>query len=197
MSDARGRGFSLLEVLLAAVLGLMLLILLMRVFVPMSKGLVRGTDQSALQQTAAIALDRIHRALVRTPPQAATVGNTGRALAVHPLASVTAAGRQVFEDKLTVFWLDPAGRRLYERQVALTGTLPPRFATRPTQPQLAAYAVPVSDQRVLATEVETFTVSVVGETVTVELVLARKAPDGGVPERFELRRTYLLRNETT
>lgn len=191
-----GRGFSLIEVLLAAVLGLMLLILLMRVFVPMSKGLVRGTDQSGLQQTAAVALHEISKTLTRTPPQGVTLGNGGRTLALHPLQEVNAAGRQLFADHLVVFWYDPAGRRLIERRSQPAG-ITNRIAFRPNDPLLGAMSTPDPGQKIVAAELETFQVQLTDLTVTVELVFSRKAPDGGVPERFSLRRTSLLRNGTS
>lgn len=189
------RGLSLLEVLLSGVLGLMLLILLTRVFLPMSKGLVRGTDQSALQQSAMTALKDLQRTLVLTPPQAANLGNGGRTLTLQPLQSVNASGRQLFATDLTVYTYDPAARKLYRRPGGLS--LNDRLAYRPGAPELVSLSSPHPNQRVLCSEVERFAVTLAGETVTVELELVRKAPDGGVPERFSLKRTVLLRNGTS
>lgn len=195
MCSAEKRGLSLLEVLLSGVLGLMLLILLMRVFLPMSKGLVRGTDQSALQQSAMTALKELQKTLLLTPAQAANLGNGGRTLSLQPLQSVNASGRQLFATDLTVYWYDPVARKLYRRPGGLT--LNDRLAYRPTTPELVSLASPHPQQRTLCSEVESFGVTLDAETVTVALELVRKAPDGGVPERFSLKRTVLLRNGTS
>jgi len=201
MSVAERRAFTLLEVLLAGVLSLMLLGLLVRIFLPMSKGLVRGSEQAGLQQTASVALATLGRALVRTTPEGVSLADQGRALALQPLAGVNAAGRQILTEELIACWWSADQKKLFLRHWPPSppdlGRLPQnRVAFRLTATELLSLCDESRVERVLATQVERFQARLLDDCVLLEIEQASPAPDGGVPERFALTRRFLMRNET-
>ncbi|MEW6280341.1 MAG: hypothetical protein AB1758_17055 [Candidatus Eremiobacterota bacterium] len=201
MSAAERRGITLLEALLGAVLGFLLLTLLLRTLLPMSRGLTRGASQTELQQSAMLSVEQVCARLAETPVEGITLLPGARALSLQPVTNVNASGRQVWADRLTVYWWDRDAERLYRR------TWPPAppdlgrvpGIDRPFRPlpgELQQVLDPNRVDRVMARSVERFEVSLNGTTATVVLGLRAPAPGGGAPEGFQLERQVMLRNET-
>ena len=128
-ADKRGcRGFTLVEVLVAAALGSMVLYVIVALLIPALRVSGQGTTKVDLDQRAALIDERLTRALKST-----TRAGVGRLpegespdplyLSVHPLLGTLTGSRQDWSRQLTVFvWKE---HRLREVELELPSDPPP------------------------------------------------------------------------
>ena len=121
------RGFTLMEVLVAAGLGSMLLYALVSLLIPAMKLSERGTRLVALDQRAILLEQRVERALKATCRRGAHFFSdaNGSHLSTHPIQGALAHSQPRLGPDLVVFSL--ANEQLRERRVPLTST--PQSAT--------------------------------------------------------------------
>lgn len=197
MSNAKG--FSLLEALIASALLLLLMALMLQIVIPISKGSVRGSQQVELQQVAVLAVERLRHDLEAAPPAGITAGANDR-YSFHRLVDVAADGSQIMATDLVVVWWERAERRLLRKvwppaPPVLSWTPPSNGLFVPTPEEFTQLVTAVGpNQRVLASNVEDFSLRLQGSQVLLRLQLQAPAPDGRPPEGYELNRVVALPN---
>lgn len=185
-----GRGFSLLEIMMAASLLLLLLALVVQIIVPMGKGSVRGAQQVELQQLAAMTLQRLTRDLEMAGPGGiACQPGDPVVLALHRLMDVGGDGSQIYSDQVDLYWWSPRDRVLRHRAQG------PVSRSRVSLPPDPAALLSGPNARVIAAQVSELELTLRPTAVVIHLALEAPAPDGKPPERFSLDRTVYLRNQ--
>lgn len=197
------RGVSLAELVIACALFALLTAIVARIVLPLGKGVARGSHQIEYQQLALLAMNRLAGELTSTPDSAVTLDSRpgSTRLSLHPLRSVAADGTQVYATALSVYFWGAAERKLVFKQWPPT---PPNLARvpnanapfSPTLPELESIVVTGGNrsERVLATDVEDFTLSRTGAVMQVRLRLRWDSPER--PETFELNRRVYLPNRS-
>lgn len=190
------RAFSLLETLVGAFLLLLLLTVMFQILVPMSKGSVRGAQQSELQQSAVLALDRLTRDLEACPPAGITLG-AGDRYACHRLVDVAADGSQMLSTDLVLVWWDRTTGRLWRRvwppEPPVLGRTPlSNQIFTPTDAELVQLTV--QPARLLTANVKEFQLTLAPSQAVLHLVLEKASPDGKPAESYQLDRRVALPN---
>lgn len=189
MSLASARGYSLVEVIVASVLGLILLQLFVMVLVPMGRAAARGADQVELRQMAAAALDKVAADVDRTSSDGLSV--TPRMLAVQPLAGVTADGAAAWTPELIVY--GAVSGKLLRRAwppgpPALSWTPRSNHPAHATLAEMGRILEEPTGRTVLASWVKSFSATAEGGTVRLHLEVEREK------ERYALDVCQFLRN---
>ncbi len=184
------RGFSLLEIMMAASLLLLLLALVVQIIVPMGKGSVRGAQQVELQQLAAMTVQRLARELETAGPGGISyLPGDPVILALHRLVDVGGDGSQIYSDQVDLYWWSPRDRVLRHRAQG------PVSRSRVSLPPDPAALLSGPNARVIAAQVSELELTLRPTAVAIHLALEAPAPDGKPPERFSLDRTVYLRNQ--
>lgn len=181
-------GFSLVEVLVAAFLGSLVLYVILTLLIPALKMSALGTTKVDLDGRASMTEQRIIRAL-RASPRAGVMAHHEPArpappviqlLSSHPLEGTIADSKQKWAQYLNVFhW---QGRTLTESRVPLA-EMPVKATVLPLDPLLAALADDATERRFVIDDVVNFTVTV-GEGPRVDFsVTLEKDKDKLVIER--------------
>lgn len=103
------RGLTLVEVLVGAGLGLLVLVLVAQLFVLLSRASHGSLDRASTEQSLTLAMDRLVRDLNSTAPAGVSMNAAGSRLAVHPIRDVDDVGTIFFEDYLVV-WIFEGNR---------------------------------------------------------------------------------------
>lgn len=196
MPRIQHRALSLLEVLMAAGLGLALLALLVQVLVPMMRASRRASVQIALQQTGLVVLDRLAQDMqlsVWAGLAHASAPNQ-EILGVHRLSQIDSSGAQTFEDALVVY--------LWQAPNVTRRVVPPNGSDlfnveAPFQPgagRLTAMALNDTprESRIVGADVQRLALRLQSLTSTVSMQVTVQAQE----ESLELERTISLRNGT-
>lgn len=184
----RPRGMSLVEVLLAAGLGLVVLLVILNLLIPAFRLSARGTAMIELDQRAALTDQRLERALrasTRLGVRAFSSGE-GRFLSTHAIEGALTGSKPKLSPQLRVFvW---QGKRLTEHLVDL-----PNTPARPTVLPDAELLTGLPGSRV------SFTV----EGVTLFETVVREGPQVDLrfvvekgKEQLEIRRSIFLINSS-
>lgn len=204
------RAFTLLEVVVGAALGIMVLTLLVQLLVPSLRLSARAGLQTELQEACYLALHQLSEDLVTTVPAGlAYVNNTTAGgptvIGLQPVADADDQARLVFAPELLSYSWSPAEGRLRRHRwkplPAVVGTLNGNSPTRLTSTQLLQLPSVTSqafEGRTMAVGVSQFSLALpvgppnIGCPLTVRLELQRQAASDRV-DRFELIRTVMLR----
>lgn len=137
--DVRRRGLTLVEVMVAGVLGLLLLFVIVSLLLPALRLSARGTTLVDIDQRAALLEQRLERALKSTGYRGVHISESGasRHLSVHPILGAVANSKPNLSPTLTVFSWDQD--RLRESEVALPEA-PQTLTALPDGQLLAALA---------------------------------------------------------
>lgn len=161
------RGFTLMEILLASSLGLLLLVLTFRFFVPALKISLRSQARTGMQQRCYLALQKIHADLDMTNAGAVSLVNdpAPSILALQPIELETLEGRPTYQMKLISYHVSQK-KQLLRRVWAPPPGLGVTFETSRTHRlsslqlvQMAALASGAMETRQLSPDVETFDLS--------------------------------------
>lgn len=120
------RGLTLVEMLVAAGLGSILLLLFFMLLVPSMQYSGRETARAEVQQQSVLAFNAIENAIRGSASGGIAIfpkGTPGRpaGLAVQPLQDVDDLGRLVWQDQFTVFFWDSTSKKLHSK------TWPPKI----------------------------------------------------------------------
>lgn len=199
------RGFSLIEVLVAASLLLLVVTLIAQLLVPSLHLSVRGTERSSLQQTGSLAMARLSEDLLTTNLAAVSwadsVAGSPAVLALQPMDSPSPQGRPAYRNALISYTWLPAATEL-RREVwnpppaswGLVTQAPTRLA-RVTLMQIPSTTLPY-ERRILSRDAVLLELSSavappnLSNPLTLKLKLSRK----GAPDTFEVTRVLSLRN---
>jgi len=132
------RGLSLLEIMVAAALGLLLLTYASRLLIQISRNTLRAQAQVAVQQTVTITMGRLISDVQTSTPAGLTwqpdLGPAHlRALAVQPLRDVDGDGLSVYADKLLIIYYYDAPNQLLRRREWMPPHNPP-LTLNPSEP---------------------------------------------------------------
>lgn len=196
MPRPQHRALSLVEVLVAAGLGIALLTLLVQVLVPMMKAAQKGSVQIALQQTGLVVLDRIAHDTQRSvwAGLAQSSAPNQELLGIHRLDQINASGQQTFEDALVIYvWQPP---RVTRRVVVPTSgdgfKLEAPFQPGAGRLSSLALSDPARESRIVGGDVKQLKLVLEEPTSTLAMRVTVKADE----ETLDLERTISLRNET-
>ncbi|MBI3924749.1 MAG: type II secretion system protein [Armatimonadetes bacterium] len=188
---ADSRGFTLPEVLVAAVLTVLFFGMVFAVLIPGARSYVRGAVRADLSQQAALALKALTEDLEATAP--ALVGVTAQdrfpvILSMTRLAGVESSGERVWEDRVVLYCWDREKARLLRREVE--ASLDPRRPRRLTDIEAAALAAgSAREERIMARDLDLFEVAPADPgPVEVRLRLQRSGAHQTKPEVVELAR---------
>lgn len=202
------RGLTLFEILVAASLLLVVLGVMVSVLVPALRASVKGSNQSELQQLAAVTLDRLLGDLERTPPTGTMLPDGGSpvVLGLHPLAGVAPDGSQLWNEEIVVYhWDEAAGtitRETWPPQPPVLGrAVSNAGATRFPADELRRIAAETGGtERILARYVTNFAVSGSGpgpglvQPLTLQLELQREQSGPATAVSFAVLRKVFLSN---
>ncbi|MBI3927773.1 MAG: hypothetical protein HY319_19690 [Armatimonadetes bacterium] len=188
-------GFTLVEVLVSAMLLSLLLFILGNMLVPAMRQTARVSGRSELQQLGSLASNRMLLDLQRSAPEGITLHSPTperRLLAIHRLSSVDAGGERTWESELVLYE--------WKRPVLTRSTSPlPEPATqpaplRPTLEEVEEFLDNDREQRILARSASELELSVSGASVELWLLLEAPVPGRNQPERLTVRRRAYLWN---
>ena len=112
-------GFSLLEMLVAAVLALLVLTILTSALIPVMRNTQRSMQRFELSQLAKSASARLLADLQSAPPAAVALPKGGTAadsyLAIQSIQKVNDTGRPIYSDELMVYRIDLASKNLTKK----------------------------------------------------------------------------------
>ncbi len=203
-------GFTLLEVIVAAVLLLLMLTLGLQLLVPSLRLSARGQARADLEQRGVLALARLTDDLLTTTQAAVSWADSQAGspavLALQPMDNPTSNGRQAYQDTLLTYTWTPTTREL-RRQVwnpvpaSLAITLSRQGPLQLNRGKLMQLPTTTGalDDRLISRDVKQITLASpihapnFGNPLTLTLELERKAVSGP-PETFQLSRTVSLRN---
>lgn len=113
------RGFSLIEILVAAVLALLVLTILTSALIPVMRNTQRSMQRLELSQLAKSASARLLSDLQSAPPGAVALPGVGTGgvsyLAIQSIQKVTDTGKSVYSDELMVYRIDLTGKNLTKK----------------------------------------------------------------------------------
>jgi len=200
---SRNKGFTMLEVMVAATLGLILMGLVFSFLMPTMKASVRGATRVELQQMAVMSLHRMAGDIQNTAAAGLSLSSNPPAVGVVRIKGVTSDGRQQWEDKMIVYTL--VGGRIIRKEwppgpsagsPALTGSTPARVPPV----LLGQIASTVNDtERVMASNVKSFSATTaappgqVSDPVTLKIEMEKKEAHRQEPERFSLTRVVSMK----
>ncbi|MEW6277226.1 MAG: hypothetical protein AB1758_01290 [Candidatus Eremiobacterota bacterium] len=179
------RGLTLAEVLVGAGLSLVLLGVVVGLFLGAGNLWLHSSCRSELQQTAALALDRMVSDLRGSAAEGVSWDADSR-LSVRPVLDVDAEGRLTWDEQVTLYYVSHGS--LWSRREGLGLAAGPRV---PAQ-ELAALCADGSSANAMARDLQSFRVRGTPSLVRLELILARRLPSGEVV-RFQLDRSVLIR----
>lgn len=133
------RGFTLIEVMVAGVLGLLLLFVTVQLLLPAMRLSARGTTLVELDQRASLLEQRLERALKSTGYRGVHIAEAGpdRYLSVHPILGAVADSKPQLASTLTVFsWKQ---NQLRESEISLP-VVPQTLTGLPAAELIAALA---------------------------------------------------------
>ena len=130
---------SLIEIMVAAVLGLLALSILTSALVPMMRNTQRSMQRFELSQLAHIASHRLSEDLQSAPSRAIGLPNGSSHFCVQSVQKVTDTGKPVFSDELSVYSVDLAKGRL-SRKLCKPADLTLDAPTNYTSTQLADFS---------------------------------------------------------
>lgn len=193
------QGFTLPEILVAAVMLLALLGCTSLAVVAGTRIYQRGSIRAELQQTAVFSLQRLIRDLDRSSAAGLTFGDSR--LAMIPLADVTAEGRRAWARRVVMYWRAPEGKLwrgcwLEVPGVAFSGELPGHL---PAAVLAVLPSAPARERVLLSADAASFEASLgSGGTHPIHLRLVlERALSSTQTERFELRRAWGPRTPST
>lgn len=108
----KSRGLTLIEVMVATVLGLLALSILTSALIPMMRNTQRSMQRFELSQVAQIASHRLSEDLQSAPPRSIGLPNGSSYFYVQSVQKVTDTGKPVFSDQLILYSVDLAKGRL-------------------------------------------------------------------------------------
>lgn len=206
----RERGIGLIEVLVAATLAILLLSLLHRFLVPVLQTNARVSVLVHLRQQATVSLEHLARDFRATSgstisylPRSSSAPDQPVVLALNRVESVTSSGRQLYENRVTLYVWDPVAKTL-KREV--WPPEPPTLAETPdgTRPitfdELELLELALTDngtEKLLASDVEEFQpLQAWPITLPVEATLRLEKPQPGreSPAQLEIRKKLGFRN---
>ena len=182
------RGLSLVEVLVAAMLGSVVLYVIVTTLVPVLRASALGTARVDLDQRGTLAATRLIKALRATTRSGVMTGslNGVQALSTHPLQGAAADSGQQWASYLRVFsW---KGQTLTESEVPLSS--PPTTATALSLPALLA-ALDTSPPRFSVNNVTQFSVTLDAEPRVHFHLLLEKGKD-----KLDIERTVFFVNSS-
>lgn len=194
----RSKGFTVLEVLVAASILALLVGLLAMVISPALRITARESTRSDLLAQASLALDSLSQDLLRAPVEGLVFGELGIAeffLSAHPAERFNSSGRLVYASHIRCYHWSEKELRLHQFEDV------PR--NRPFRPALEEVsdllAAPV--RRTFSTAVEQFNVidqdpstDPIELPLTCRIVLSREARSNTPPERVVFERSLFPRN---
>lgn len=179
MSASR-RGASLLELVFAITLASLLLTLLVQVLIPVARGTLSTSDRAELEALASLTLDKLHNDLQSSAAAGVsslelTTGDIRRSLAIHPLVTLGGDSRQVWDDRLLVWWWNTKEGKLWR---GTAGSAPTDRPLRVPTTDFPGLTVPTAFTRPVAINVIDFQLdgvssAVVESVVTIKLRLQR------------------------
>ncbi|MBI3925302.1 MAG: prepilin-type N-terminal cleavage/methylation domain-containing protein [Armatimonadetes bacterium] len=194
------RGFTLVEIILAAALLLVLVTLVFQALIPALHAFSRGSAESEHQQMATVAVERIREDLQRTVTAGLSVlpasgPSDPVALGVVPFRDITPEGSLVWESRVEIHYWLPSEKKLMHK---VWTPSPPPPTHRPTSypPGVLAQAIAetTGTERVVAVNVAEFDVAVSGATVRLHIAFEQNVAYRTDGERFELDRAFCVRN---
>lgn len=200
MSGNRPRGLTLLEVIIAASLGLLLLGALFQVVIPSMKVTLGRSARAEIELSAALAIGKLVGDLESSAPAGLSLRETApKAVAIHPIADVKPDGGVRWEPWLIVYVLD--GDRLVRKRwpEEASETVPQTRPWRVTSERLGVIARARSrNARTVAIGVTDFQVGYAGlagtQPLRLRIGLERQVRDP--PEAFTLTRDLHLRQSS-
>lgn len=195
------RGFTLIEVLVAAALTLILLGLIYWFLVPSLRLSSQGAARVEGQQQALNALNRAERDLQQSAPGGVSLfpqdpanPNDPVGVALVPLEDVDNDGQQLWNSNFTLIYWDRAARKLRRK----TAPCPAPDPHKPSRLSLAEFKALCDTQngseQFLASEVSDFEV-LPGPPLALVLEVERKTSQAAAPEKFRLERVLTMRNK--
>ncbi len=192
------RGWTLVEVLVAASLLVLGLSVLTAVLVPALESSRTGSQLAQLQQQAALIVEWVASDLAATPPAGfrAQPIPEGLVLALHPVSDITSSSTLTWSDQAVLYSWDFENRSLLRKRwpgMTTNGPFLPDPAALHTAATTASPEDRVLSRAVIFFQV-TFTGGVNNPLVSLELQLSH--PDSPPERTIELRhqRSFFLRN---
>ena len=212
---SKAKGFTILEVLIAAGLSLLLVGLFLGILGPTLRATGRNSARIALQQSALLALNRVSKEV-----QASCVSGLGilpgdpTVLSIHRIADVvnTSPASRAFDSQLIVYSYVPSSHQIRRRlwpepglgETTLDGLLEPPTANQALRPEARSLLYfaqhPGPREGILVGQVRRFSVTSRSNApeVTPPLVLTLELegalPGSAQPYRFELSQSLSPRN---
>lgn len=203
------RGFTLVEVMVAAALGVLVLGLAAGYLVPALRASDRGSSEVEMEQQAVLALSQIERDAGRTTPEGLSLrAEAPVCLAVNPRDEVEPDGTVVWSDSYIIYSFDKKRGLLIRRQwppgmptptAAEQVRIHPKRLTPARLAQIAA-AAPVH-YSVVARGVQDFRIlqagtdGLVRQPIHIVLTLQRKVPGHQTPEQWIYSRSLFVREQ--
>ncbi|MBI3928495.1 MAG: prepilin-type N-terminal cleavage/methylation domain-containing protein [Armatimonadetes bacterium] len=203
----RGRGFTLLEVLVAATLSLLVLLVAYQLLVPSTRLAIQGASRTEVQQRCALILGRLVEDLQTSSAAGISYQNsTGpdepAVIAIQPLEEVTSDPRTLYSRQLRTWTWTSADRTLRCHHwseeppgIVLEEVFPNRLDSAALR-LLTGLPAAAQTRTVIRDVVELSLSSPagggnIGRPLTLRLALEKRA---NPPVRFELERAVVLRN---
>ena len=187
------RGFSLVETLLAAFLGSLLLGVLVMTIIPLMRSAHQTSTRAALLQGVALATERLGGDLQRAPLTGITLPDAGHPglVSIHGVASVTDQGLAVYDNTIILYEWDATSKSLTRAEAR-----PPSITAAPLRLGYGQIRDFLDDQRtprrrLVAGMLKEFSLQVSDGDDRLPLrlrVLAELEP-----EKLELKREFTLR----
>ena len=197
----RPRAFTLIELMVALLLGGLVLGVIAFLLLSAMRVSATGGTRVELQQAAAISAERLARDLQKTPLAGVTINNQSDlfTLTIHPLAGVGLDGQQQWSDRLLLYrWQQSEGKlELREIDIGARDTV-----LRPTGAQIQSWLGDTSIQpRTLASEVTLIELNsadpaTMQQPLHLIIQLERSTGGGQTPEQFHLERDLFLVNSS-
>ena len=130
------RGFSLLEVLVAACLGLIALLVLTQLLISVMRSSGRAVEMLELSQLAQSISQRISEDLQTAPASAIALQSSEGTFAIQPLERTTATGKPIYSSEIRIYLLDLSQGKLQRKLCPVSG-LPLEHPTQLTPAQLS------------------------------------------------------------
>lgn len=190
------RGFTLVEVLIAGAVSIVLLAVLFMLYERVSGVLYKTMIINELQQNSEVIARKLSSAVAVSDSGGASFLQEANlaALAVHPLADVTSAGKKVYSDSVTMFAWTPVDATLIEIH---SDSIPPAKRFTPTRltPDAIRNLASQPNPKILSKRVVELTLTSPDGAfpLTVRLKLQQAAPHSG-PQTIVLERQLCLRN---
>jgi len=155
---------SLLELVFAVTLASLLMTLFFQVLIPVAKGTVSTSDKAELEALAGVTLDKLTHDLHSSAASGVsslelTSSPIRRSLAIHPLVTLGTDSRQVWDNKLVVWWWNAEEGRLWR---GTAGTVPTDRPYRVPTADFPGLTVPTAYTRPVAINVIDFQLTGIG-----------------------------------